>query len=139
MIFEESFGTIPLKKVNNKWLVFLVQNRSGNHWGFPKGHANISEPQKEAALRELNEETNLTFVRFLTNKTLVEQYFFKRESLDTLKKVYYFLIEVQGESKITTDEIIDGKWVDIEKAKDIITYEASKQISKEVEKILESL
>ena len=139
MNYEESFGTIPLNKQNGIWQTFLVKNKSGNHWGFPKGHANLSETQKEAALRELKEETNLSVLRFLSEEPLVEQYSFKRDSNPVAKKVYYYLVEVSFAAKITSDEILDGKWVEISKAKDLITYDASKEIANQVEIFLEKL
>ncbi|MFA6119419.1 MAG: NUDIX domain-containing protein [Parachlamydiales bacterium] len=139
MIFEESYGIIPLKKINGKWVTYLIQNKSGNHWGFPKGRANISETQKEVALRELKEETNLSLVRFLSEETIVEQYTFKRNSTPISKKVHYYLAEVTGDAEISTDEILDGKWVDVKSAKNLLTYSQSKKIADQVEIILQKL
>jgi len=139
MLYEESFGSIPLKMEDKTWYTFLVKNKSGNHWGFPKGHANLSESEKQTALRELKEETNLKFVKFLVEKPIVEQYVFFRNSEKTAKKVYYFLIEVEGEGKITSDEILEGKWVELAKAKDLITYEASKELVNQIEIILQKI
>ncbi|NGX49585.1 MAG: putative mutator protein MutT4 [Candidatus Anoxychlamydiales bacterium] len=139
MLYEESYGTIALKKENGIWYTYLIQNKSGNHWGFPKGHANLSETKKQAALRELKEETNLDFLKFLSEKPLIEQYSILRDSKKTLKKVYYYLIEATGDAKIQSDEILDGKWIEISKAKDQITYEASKGIVNLVEIILQKI
>ncbi len=139
MLYEESFGCIALKKKNDIWYTYLIKNKSGNHWGFPKGHANLSETKKQAALRELKEETNLRFVRFLSEKPFVEQYSFFRNSKKIAKKVYYYIIEVEGKPKITSDEIFEGRWIEVLKAKDLITYEASKEIAKLLEKFLEKL
>lgn len=139
MIYEESYGTVPLKKQNDKWIVFIVKNKSGNHWGFPKGHANISETVKEAAARELQEEANLKIVRYLFPDPIIEHYVFNRESQRTNKKVYYHVVEVEGEGKITSNEIIEGKWVDIAQAKNEVTYPQSKVIANEVEILLENI
>ncbi|NGX44400.1 MAG: putative mutator protein MutT4 [Candidatus Anoxychlamydiales bacterium] len=139
MLYEESYGTIALKKEEGIWYTYLIKNKSGNHWGFPKGHANLSETKKRAALRELKEETNLDFLKFLSEKPLIEQYSILRNSKKTAKKVYYYLIEVEGEAKIQSDEILDGKWIEISKAKDQITYEASKGIANLVEIIIQKL
>ena len=139
MIYEESFGTIALNKQNDIWFTFLVKNKSGNHWGFPKGHANLSETQKDAAIRELKEETNLVVLKFLSQIPLVEQYTFQRDSSKVAKKVYYYLVEVTKDDKITSDEILDGKWIEIKKAKDLITFDASKKIANQVEIFLEKL
>jgi len=139
MIFEESFGTIPLKKQNDHWITYLVKNKSGNHWGFPKGHANISETQIDAAKRELKEEANLEVVRLLADEPLIEQYNCTKNSENVAKKVYYYLVEVQGEATVTSDEILDGKWVDIKEAKELLTYDQSKTIAMQVEFLVESL
>lgn len=139
MLLEESFGTIALKKENDLWYTYLIKNKSGNHWGFPKGRANLSETKIEAALRELKEEANLELLKFLSKTPLIEQYTFKRDSKITLKKVYYYLIETKGEANITSDEISEGRWVEISKARDLITYDASKEIANLVEMFLEKL
>jgi ADP-ribose pyrophosphatase YjhB (NUDIX family) len=139
MFYEESYGTVPLKKQDDKWLVFLIKNKSGNHWGFPKGHANISETPKSAAERELKEEAHLEIIRYLYEKPLIEQYYFVRNSEKIAKKVFYYLVEVEGEGKITSKEILEGKWVDIDKAKDEVTYPESKNIANQVENILSRL
>lgn len=139
MIFDESFGTIPLKKKKNSWVVFLIKNKSGNHWGFPKGHANLSETPKQAAQRELKEEANLDIIRYLSEEPIIEQYHFTKESNEVTKKVYYFIVEVKGIGEVTSDEILDGKWVDISKAKDEVTYPQSKLIANQVEIILQRI
>ena len=53
MVEEVSFGVIPLMKDNAAWQVFLILHKSGNHWGFPKGHASGNETPQETATREL--------------------------------------------------------------------------------------
>lgn len=139
MIYEESFGTIPLKKQKNKWIVFIIKNKSGRHWGFPKGHANISETPKEAAKRELKEEADLKIIRYLRTDPIIEQYVFERDSKPVTKKVYYYLAEVEGKGRVASDEILDGKWVDIKGAKEEVTYPQSKMIADEVEILLENV
>ena len=139
MLYEESYGTIALKKENDIWYTYLIKNKSGNHWGFPKGRANQLETKKQAAFRELKEETNLEFSKFLFEKPLIEQYIFLRETKETLKRVYYYLIEVKGEANISSDEISEGKWIEISMAKEQITFKASKEIANLVEIILKNL
>ncbi len=139
MLYEESFGTIALKKENNSWLTFLVKLKSGNHWGFPKGHPNLSETAQQTAQRELKEETDLEVIRYLYDEPIVEQYQFKKNNDVVIKKAYYFLAEVKNEAKIHPNEILDGCWIDIKKAADKITYPQSKEIAKQVDIILQKL
>ena len=67
MLKEKAFGIIPIKRKNEvgEYLIFLVQLKSGNHWGFPKGHPEPEETDfRLTAIREFKEETNLDVVRF---------------------------------------------------------------------------
>ena len=132
MDFEESFGIIPIKSYKNSFQTFLVQLKSGKHFGFPKGHANSLELPLDAAIRELKEETNLNVIKILLEKPLMEEYQIKKNSTFTSKKVYYYIAEVNGKVNIDKNKILDGFWVDIEKAKDIITYTTSKEIAQKV-------
>ncbi|MBN2479374.1 MAG: NUDIX domain-containing protein [Parachlamydiales bacterium] len=136
MLLEESFGTIVLKKTEEGWLTFLVKLKSGNHWGFPKGHANLSETPTQAAYRELKEETNLKVLKKLYEKPLVEEYFILRNSEKILKKVTYFIVEAEGKVILQKNEILDGKWVKLDLAKNVITHETAKMIAKQVEQIV---
>jgi bis(5'-nucleosidyl)-tetraphosphatase len=136
---EKSFGTIALKKIEGIWYTFLVKNKSGNHWGFPKGHANEDESFQETAIRELEEETNLKFIKYLSENTLEEKYTFFRENQKIFKTVLYYLSLVEGKGNITSDEISDGKWVKVSEAKDLITYNASKEIAILVEQIIRAI
>lgn len=131
---EESFGIIPLKQ-NKKWQVFLIQNKNGEHFGFPKGKKNPSEDQKSAAIRELKEETNLDIIKFL-DITFTERYSFPRKNEKVEKTVTYFPALVKGKVKLQTLEIADGFWVDLEKAYDILTFEESKNICLKLQKFL---
>ena len=139
MIYEESYGTIPLKRKGDKWKTFLIKNKNGNHWGFPKGHANLSETSKAAAARELKEEANLKIDKYLFEQPIIEEYCFVKNSDRIAKKIYYYIVEVQGEGKITSNEILEGKWVDMDKAKDQITFDESKAVAIRVEMILQKL
>jgi bis(5'-nucleosidyl)-tetraphosphatase len=131
----ESFGVIPLKKLNEKWQVFLIQNRNGGHIGFPKGKKNDpSEDPQKAATRELKEETNLDIAKFY-NVTFEENYFlFKNKKK---KIVLYYLAEVSGEPKLQKEEISDGFWTDLEKSEEKVTFDQTKKTCKEVQKFME--
>lgn len=125
---ETSFGVIPLKILNNSWHIFLIQHKNGNHWSFPKGHVHEKEEAKQAALRELKEETNLEAKRFLSEHPLKETYQFYRNKQEVHKTVFYYLVEVEGKEKLQKEEILDGKWYSLVEAHDKITYDESKFI-----------
>lgn len=134
---EESFGVIPFRKKNNRVQIFLVQLRSGNHWGFPKGHLqDLFESPKEVAARELKEETNLEIERFISDVSFEETYFIEREKDKVEKKVIYFLAFVKGDFSLQKNEIIDGGWVDFEKVEEKLTYLESKNVWQKVKNFL---
>ncbi len=139
MDYEESFGVIPIRKHDDKWQVFLVKIKSGNHWGFPKGHKEENEDPKSSAERELQEETNLTVVSYYSEEPFVEKYNFKRNERDVFKSVYYFLVEVKGDIKIQKNEVIDSGWFFIDDAIDKITYSQSKEICQKVKNFIHNL
>lgn len=133
---DESFGVIPLCCKKGEWEVFLIQHTRGRYWGFPKGHAESGETAEQAAFRELKEETNLEFVRYLQKEPLSEQYQFSIEGRRIQKKVSYFIAEVSGEIHLQANEIQDGIWLKIPQAIEKVTHPEGKAILQQVEKIL---
>ena len=133
---DESFGVIPLSKARGHWEVFLIQHKRSGYWGFPKGHAESNETPQEAAFRELKEETNLEFVRYLQTEPLMEQYTFSMEGRRVFKRVFYFVAEVEGKVALQKGEIHDGRWVPFDGAAAQVTHQEGKSILAQVEKIL---
>lgn len=121
---EKSCGTIIIE--NNK--VLLIQ-QTDNAWGFPKGHVENNEKEQETAIRETKEETNLD-VEIISNKKYIINYKINNE-ID--KEVIFFLAKKTSDKiKKQDEEIKKIKWVDLTKAFDIITYENTKNLYKEV-------
>ena len=134
---EESFGIVPLSYENGGWRVFLVQHyRGSTYWGFPKGHAEPGESPQQAALRELKEETNLGWVRWISTEPFVEQYSFSFEGKPIRKQVTYFAAEVSGTVALQPQEIQAGMWVSIAEARHQLTYPEGKSILLQVERAL---
>ncbi|MBS0630040.1 MAG: NUDIX domain-containing protein [Verrucomicrobia bacterium] len=132
MINEESFGIIPLQAATDGWMVFLIQHRGANHWGFPKGKGNPGEKPLESASRELFEETGLNVEKILQQEPFSEEYAFTRRGKVVNKKVFYFPAVVFGELNLQENEIQDGKWVPLEEAEAHVTFEESKKICKKL-------
>lgn len=121
---EKSCGTIIIE--NNK--VLLIQ-QTDNAWGFPKGHVENNETEQETAIRETKEETNLD-VEIISNKKYITNYKINNE-ID--KEVIFFLAKKTSDKiKKQDEEIKNIKWVDLNQAFDIITYENTKDLYKEV-------
>jgi 8-oxo-dGTP pyrophosphatase MutT (NUDIX family) len=124
----ESFGIIPLKKIDDVWNVFLILHKEGHHWGFPKGRKNPKEPALEAAKRELLEETGLRVSKLLSQDPLVENYSFRHLRKLQRKRVLYFIAEVEGEVRLQPEEIREGKWLPLEAAKETLSFVEAKAL-----------
>lgn len=138
MRYEESFGIVPLRKVEGEWQVFLVEMLK-SHWGFPKGHAEVGETAFFSAQRELKEETNLDIVSKIFSDPIVEQYQFMAQGEKVQKQVTYFIAEVSGDVILQSAEIKNGLWFDFPQAMDKLTYVEGKKVLSQVVKIMMSV
>ena len=123
---EKSCGCIIIE--NNK--VLLIQQLQG-HWGFPKGHVEEGETEKQTAIREVKEETNLD-VEIVGENRYSESYVIGK----TIKKevVYFVAKKIGSEIKPQEEEINEIKWATYEEALDQITYDNSRNILKQAKK-----
>ena len=126
---ERSFGIVPVQFQNEKPYVFLVQHTSGA-WLFPKGRAEINEKPKEAAVRELHEETNLKIIRWFDLSPYTEHYTFFRDQKKIFKEVCYFVAEVDGEILLQKNEVLDGKWVELEHLGEHVSFPEMQSIAR---------
>lgn len=135
---EHSYGIIPLRLHEKKWQVLLVHHRAG-HWAFPKGHPERDESPRQAAERELREETGLIVHRYLLSEPLTENYIFTLHGEQVFKTVQYFLALVKGQEVIQESEIQAIQWLSLPKAYDRITFQEGKNVCLQVSEFLKTL
>lgn len=121
-LYEKSCGAVILYKEKGdvEASVLLVKNQKGRFWSFPKGHVELWENEKETAVREIKEETNLD-VEILDNFREISDYcpFGKIR-----KRVVFFLAAAKSNRvKIQESEIDSYTWVKLSEAKRVCTYE----------------
>lgn len=115
---EKSCGCIIFH--DNK--VLIIRQNNGD-WGFPKGHVDGNETDMETAIREVKEETNLD-VEIIKEKKYSMEYYIND---DILKEVVLFLAYPKtNELKPQQSEIMDIKWVNIDEAFALLTFDNSK-------------
>ena len=123
---EKSCGAIIYKYENSKLYILLLKHNQG-HWSFSKGHVENEETEKETALREIKEETNLD-VCIDNNFRYITTYSPKE---NTIKDVVYFVATpLNDDIKIQEKEISEISWYSAIEALDKITYDNDKQVLK---------
>ncbi len=129
---EKSCGAIILRKNTEELQVLLLKHNAG-HWAFAKGHVEANETEEQTALREIKEETSLDVkldTKFRTTVTYSPME-------DVEKEVVYFLAyKTEGNETPQLEEISQMKWLNLDEAKNTVTYERDKEILQKVEKYL---
>ncbi len=129
---ETSYGIIPFSKVGDDLKVFVILHKKGNHWGFPKGHAEGVETPIQAATRELKEETGLAVEKHLLSTPLTEQYTFYRNGEKVLKTAAYFPAFVNGTPQLQEEEIREGRWLSCADAMKTLSFFEARAILNQV-------
>jgi 8-oxo-dGTP pyrophosphatase MutT (NUDIX family) len=125
MKYEKSCGAIVYRKYHGNLQILLIKHVNSGHWSFPKGHVENGETEDETARREIMEETNVDVIIDTTFRETVSY----SPKKDTCKVVVYFLARAKSFSYIPKlDEISEVKWVDIDLARNILTYDNDKSI-----------
>lgn len=140
-MLKKSAGIIPVHKDSRD--ILLIQQVDGSlatrnslptagHWGFPKGGIEEGENEKQAAIRELREETGLLYP-ILKDEPIVEKYSFDKDGVHYEKTVVLFVGMVDSkEITIKHDEIQDFVWLPYPEALEKLTFQESKDVLKSV-------
>ncbi len=128
-----SYGIIPLFHDGDEWrilVVYQISYRGDDFWTFPKGHAEEGECGKEAALRELREETGITSLTLLDNKKIIISYSYVHDGVDVEKSVEYFvgLCESKDTHISQPNEIKELRWCSHAEAKKLLTHQNSRDV-----------
>ncbi|MBQ2943912.1 MAG: NUDIX domain-containing protein [Ruminococcus sp.] len=134
-LYEKSCGAVILyeDKAENDIKILLVKNHNGRFYSFPKGHVELHESEKQTAIREVKEETNLD-VEILDGFREISDYcpFGKIR-----KRVVFFLAKAKSNNiKIQESEIDSFVWVSLSKAEDTCSYDNDKRVIEKVRRYL---
>jgi len=128
MKFKFSAGYIVVNK-NSKKFLFLRNSRG---WlDFPKGEIEKTENAKEAALRELEEETGLKKEEIAIDPFFVYsfKYFFYGEDKEVIAKtVKIFLCETEKEEIKISPEHVGYVWLSYEEAMKNLSFKTTKKV-----------
>lgn len=106
---EKSCGAVVFRRKSGNTEFLLVKNKKGSNWGFPKGHIEKGETEKETAIREVFEETGVKITP-MEGFRAISEYHPKGK---IVKQVVFFIAEMNGEEiTIQQSEIDRFVWAD---------------------------
>jgi 8-oxo-dGTP diphosphatase len=121
-------GGAVLRRAGEKIEALLIHRPTYRDWTFPKGGLKDGEDFKEAALREVKEETGLD-CRIL-RKVAVSRYDYRtRKGNIRPKAVHYFLMEAVSE-QVQTDgiEVDCAEWLCVDEAGARLSYDEDRKV-----------
>ena len=137
MMYEKSCGAVVFTIINNEIKYLLIRNLHGIY-GFPKGHIEKDETEKETALREVKEEVGIN-ITLIDNFRITDEYRVPQKQ-NVTKQIVYFLGEYYNQDFIyQKEELSDALLVNYEKAISLFQYESSKRILKEANDFLKRI
>lgn len=108
-LYEKSCGAVIFRRHSGNVEYLLIKNRKGNNWGFPKGHMEVHEDERQTAVREVREETGLNIEPLEGFRTISEYHPKGRIT----KQVIFFVAEMTVENiVIQKSEIERFIWAD---------------------------
>ncbi|MEM0475353.1 MAG: NUDIX domain-containing protein [Candidatus Norongarragalinales archaeon] len=137
---RKSAGIIVFRKnKEGKREYLLLEYGAGKHWDYAKGGISNGEDEKQAALRELREETGLTQVEFVDGFKKSLHYFFREGGALVSKTVVFFLAQAPADARVKLSfEHSNYAWLSFEKAVEKATYSNAKQVLRSAEEFLKN-
>lgn len=124
---EKSCGAVVFTRENGKLQYLIIESKEGI-FGFPKGHMEGNETERETALREILEETSLT-VELNEEFRAEDSYWIHRKGEKILKQVVYFLAEYADQTPVAQETELNAiHLMDYETAMKTFQFESTKKI-----------
>ena len=133
MAYEKSCGALVFRKSHGNVELLLIKHLNGGYWSFPKGHVESGETEEETAIREVKEETDIDIIIDNSFREVVTY----SPKKDTMKDVVYFLARAKNfDPTPQAEEIAQVKWVEINLAHSVLTYDNDKQLVNKAKNII---
>jgi len=106
------------------------------YWDFPKGHPEKGETQKQAARREVMEETGLKDVIFVEGFKETIQYYFRVNKKTIFKTVVFFLAKTKQKEVQISFEHQGFVWLPFEQAIEKLKFANARRILRTADRFL---
>lgn len=131
MTYEHSAGAVVFTKIEEEIRYVIIRSQRGDY-GFPKGHLEGNETAKEAALREIREETGLS-VTLLDGFVTEDKYRLPRRR-DVSKTVTYFVATYEDQPlRIQEEEVSEAALMTFDEAYRVLRFPGAKRILTEAD------
>jgi 8-oxo-dGTP pyrophosphatase MutT (NUDIX family) len=125
---EKSSGGVVFRTVDGARNFLLIRDPYQN-WGLPKGHIEPNESARDAAVREVNEETGLDGLDVVDELPTIDWYYRDNGRL-IHKYCHFFLLESpSGEPVPQLEEgITECLWCPFDAALGTVTYDNAREV-----------
>jgi 8-oxo-dGTP pyrophosphatase MutT (NUDIX family) len=128
VVDERSAGAVIF--ISNDEPEYLLLHYTASHWDFPKGNIEAGETEKEAAVREIREETGITDVEFVEGFRQTISYRYRKARRLVDKEVVLFLARTKTRDVTISHEHIGFAWKNYDEAMKQLTYRNAKGLLK---------
>jgi 8-oxo-dGTP pyrophosphatase MutT (NUDIX family) len=136
---QVSAGGVAFRKSGDLIEVALIMVGKNEHWQLPKGLVNSGETPEATALREVHEEAGIQ-TELLDFLDKIEFWYFSKSDESRVrihKFVHFYLLHYLSGNVADHDyEVNDARWVEIEKAIEMLTFENEKELVRKAKDIL---
>jgi len=129
---EHSAGIVIYREKDGERFYLILHYPSG-HFDLPKGHIEGEETEKEAAIRELQEETGITQIELKEGYREMIEYQFRHQGILIKKDVVFFLGETDEEKVTISHEHQGSIWLPYKEAYEKLTFLNAKQLVEKAE------
>ncbi len=132
-LYESSCGAIVFREIYGETRFLLIKNKRSANWGFPKGHIERGETEKETAYREVLEEAGIR-IKFLPDFRFRSEYSIQGR---IEKQVVIFLATTDDTTTIIQrEEIEEYLWLKFDKAMNSLKFPNDKQMLRKANEYL---
>ena len=136
-VLEHSAGAVVFTREAGELRFVILRSVFGNP-GFPKGHIEDGETDRDTALREVEEETGLR-IRLLPDFRAVNVFPLPNKT-NTWKQVVYYLGEYENQAlRPKEGEISDARLLPYEAALTALSFENTRTVLREAKAFLDEL
>jgi 8-oxo-dGTP pyrophosphatase MutT (NUDIX family) len=120
-----------------------VVNQDGLTWSLPKGRLEPGEDEMTAALREIQEETGLTELKFIKELGEYKRHpmgIDKKDIKSKLRQIKFFLFTTTERQLSPQDAANpEARWLSIEKVEGLLTHQKDKDFFRSIKSQLSAL